>query len=679
MTEAEGKLWLRLHNRRLLHAKFRRQVPIGRYVADFLCKDHLLVVEVDGSQHRDNPRDVARDAWFAERGYRTLRFWNSDVLANTNGVLQTIAAHLQSSSAAAPTPFSPRGEGARRADEGVIGILLALTILCLPTPTQAADPATPTADIPTFTDEAASAGIRHTYDGSWEHFVGGGVAAFDCSGDRKPDLLFAGGANPARLFVNESPVGGELAFSEHALDLPDRLLKGVIGAYPLDIDGDAHLDLAVLRVGENLLLRGGLDCAFTLANRAWSFDGGRAWTTAFAATWEPGLAAPTLAIGNYVDRTAPGSPWGTCAENVLARPLKDTDAPDYSEPLPLDPGHCALSMLFTDWNRSGQAALRVTNDRHYYREGQEQLWQMRPDRPSRLFTAGEGWERLVIWGMGIAEADLDADGLPEYALTSMGDTKLQTLDEEVIAEDRPTYRDVAFERGATAHRPYAGGDIRPSTGWHAQFADVNNDGLTDLFIAKGNVEAMPDFAANDPDNLLLGRWDGLFAEGGEAAGLARPTRGRGAAVVDLNLDGMLDLVVVNRASPTAVFRNRGAAMDWGFRPLGNWLQVELSQEAATGPADIIGADWNGTNRTAVGAKLHIRVGTRTIVRQVQVGGGHASGQAGWIHVGLGVAERASVRVQWPDGAWSHPYRVFANQFAVLRRGAEEAAYWYPVE
>ncbi len=545
-------------------------------------------------------------------------------------------------------------------------------------PAFAVEPARPTSDIPTYTDEATLAGIDHVYDGPWEHFVGGGVASFDCSGDRKPDLLLAGGSNPARLFVNESTIGGELAFAERALGLPDRLLTGVIGAYPLDIDGDAHLDLAVLRVGQNLLLKGGPDCTFTRANTAWNFDGGRAWTTAFAATWEPGLPAPTLAFGNYVDRTAPGSPWGTCAGNVLARP-ENGETLDYSAPLPLEPGHCALSMLFTDWNRSGTPALRVTNDRHYYRGGEEQLWEMREGRGPRLYTAGEGWERLTIWGMGIAEADLDADGLPEYALTSMGDTKIQTLDDEFVEEDRPTYRDIAYERGATAHRPYAGGDIRPSTGWHAAFADVNNDSLTDLFIAKGNVEAMPDFAANDPDNLLLGRWDGVFAEGGEAAGIAQPTRGRGAAVVDLNLDGLLDLVVVNRAAPAAVFRNRGAAEDWGTRPMGNWLQIELDQSAATGPNDIIGADWDGTNRTAVGAKLHIRIGNRTIVRQVQVGGGHASGQAGWIHVGLGVSERASVRVQWPDGAWSHPYRVFANQFVVLQRGAGEAAYWYPAE
>ena len=92
----------------------------------------------------------------------------------------------------------------------------------------------------------------------------------------------------------------------------------------------------------------------------------------------------------------------------------------------------------------------------------------------------------------------------------------------------------------------------PSTAWHAEFQDVNNDGLVDLFVTKGNVEAMPDFAARDPSNLMLGNADGTFSESGEAAGIVAFTRGRGAAVVDLNLDGMLDIVEVNRRENVSI-------------------------------------------------------------------------------------------------------------------------------
>ncbi len=520
----------------------------------------------------------------------------------------------------------------------------------------------PAMDIPDLEEQAAEAGIEHRYSGPWEHFVGGGAAAFDCNGDRLPDLVVAGGTAPAALYVNRSTTGGRLQFEARPGALPAAISERVTGFYPLDIDNDGITDLVTLRVGENAILKGGPDCSFSKANRAFAYDGGRNWTTAFAATFEPDLPFPTLAFGNYVDRSAPGSPWGTCHDNELLRPGDSEERPDYSEPQALTPGHCALSLLFTDWNRSGRPALRITNDRQYYRDGQEQLWRLEAGRPARPYRSADGWKRVQIWGMGIAEADLDADGFPEYALTSMGDTKLQTLDEEA-EENRPVYRDIAFERGATAHRPYKGDDLKPSTGWHAEFADFNNDGRQDLFIAKGNVEQMPDFAAYDPDNLLLGQFDGNFIEAGAQAGIALDRRGRGAVITDFNMDGLLDLAVVNREAPLSLFRNRGARTDFGHRPLGNWLAVELQQE--------------GPNRDAVGATLAVKSGNETRIRKLQVGGGHASGHLGFLHVGTGTAERAEIRVQWPDGAWSQPYRVFANNFVVIRRGAENALYWYP--
>jgi very-short-patch-repair endonuclease len=93
-TDAELKLWYRLRSRSILGFKFVRQEPIGPYVADFICRERRLIIEVDGGQHADSTRDVARDQWLADHGYRILRFWNNDVMANTDGVLATIATAL---------------------------------------------------------------------------------------------------------------------------------------------------------------------------------------------------------------------------------------------------------------------------------------------------------------------------------------------------------------------------------------------------------------------------------------------------------------------------------------------------------------------------------------------------------------------------------------------------------
>jgi len=93
-TDAEMKIWFAVRDRRLAGFKFVRQEPIGPYIADFVCRDAKLIVEVDGGQHNESERDQRRDAFLATKGYRVLRFWNSDVLTNIDGVLQTILASL---------------------------------------------------------------------------------------------------------------------------------------------------------------------------------------------------------------------------------------------------------------------------------------------------------------------------------------------------------------------------------------------------------------------------------------------------------------------------------------------------------------------------------------------------------------------------------------------------------
>jgi very-short-patch-repair endonuclease len=94
LTAAERKLWYRLRRKQLEGFRFRRQVPCGPYIADFLCVGARLVVEVDGSQHGEATADVQRDAWFRAQGYRVLRYWNNDVMERTEEVLAAIMAVL---------------------------------------------------------------------------------------------------------------------------------------------------------------------------------------------------------------------------------------------------------------------------------------------------------------------------------------------------------------------------------------------------------------------------------------------------------------------------------------------------------------------------------------------------------------------------------------------------------
>ena len=97
-------------------------------------------------------------------------------------------------------------------------------------------------------------------------------------------------------------------------------------------------------------------------------------------------------------------------------------------------------MLFSDWDHSGRRDLRVSNDRHYYRTGQEQLWRIEPGEPPTEYTEADGWRPLQIWGMGIASQDVTGDGLPEVFLTSQADNKLQTLTSDGTSDGARTGR-----------------------------------------------------------------------------------------------------------------------------------------------------------------------------------------------------------------------------------------------
>jgi very-short-patch-repair endonuclease len=115
-TDVERQLWHRLRNGQIDNARFRRQHPAGHYILDFYCPALALAIELDGGQHaQTRTRDRERDKWLMQHGVTVLRFWNSDIVENINGVLEVIAAKI-SEMRSAPMHSDPRWRAERTSD-----------------------------------------------------------------------------------------------------------------------------------------------------------------------------------------------------------------------------------------------------------------------------------------------------------------------------------------------------------------------------------------------------------------------------------------------------------------------------------------------------------------------------------------------------------------------------------
>jgi len=117
LTDAEQKLWYHLRAHRFMGRKFKRQKPLGRYVVDFICLEEKLIIELDGGQHSENLEyDHERDSWLRSQGYTVLRFWNNELMNETESVLERIRLALFSEAISSetlspgPSPTSVRGD-----------------------------------------------------------------------------------------------------------------------------------------------------------------------------------------------------------------------------------------------------------------------------------------------------------------------------------------------------------------------------------------------------------------------------------------------------------------------------------------------------------------------------------------------------------------------------------------
>ncbi len=400
-------------------------------------------------------------------------------------------------------------------------------------------------------------------------------------------------------------------------------------------------------------MRGLGDCRFERANEAWGFDGGDAWTTAFAATWEQGATWPTLALGTYIDRREEGFPWGSCTDNRLYRPAGEGRG--FAPPLPLTPELLrplhALHRL-EPLRHAGPARLQ----RPRVLQGRAgAALAPRPRPAAGALHRSRRLEEPAHLGHGHRRRRPRRRRLPGILPHQHGRQQAAGA-RPPDGRRRPTYADVAFPRGVTAHRPYTGGEIRPSTAWHAAVRGREQRRPRRPLRRQGQRRRHARLRRRPtPTTCCCRRADGTFREAGDVAGVASTAhRARRRA----------RRLQPRRRRPTSSWSTAARARSSGEhrRGPGHWLQLRPRRD--------------GANPDAVGGWIEVRCAGVTLRRELTVGGGHAGGQSGWWHFGIGAETAADVRILWPDGTAGDWQRVAADGFYVVDPSGAQAS-WDP--
>ncbi len=533
--------------------------------------------------------------------------------------------------------------------------------------------AQPQSDMPPWlVDQTADAGLAFTWisghDGDFlmPEIVGGGVALLDYDGDGDLDVYFAQGgdlstawddpaANPHinRLFRND----GKWSFTDVT-----ETAGGGDGGYAMgvavgDIDADGDPDLYITNAGRNTMLRNDGGVFHDITEASGTGHGG--WGASAAFFDADGDGDLDLYATNYLNWTPKTevtcySPLGgedycsprnylSPALDVFYRNRGDGTFEDATVPTGFNTASgTGLGVIHGDWNKDGHPDLFVANDGM-----PDLLWVAKGDGTWVESGVSMGCalddEGKAKAGMGVDTTDIDDDGdLDIIVCNLIGES------DSLFRNDGEYFVDITGRTGIRAKSKH---NTRFGLGW----IDFDNDGWLDLYEASGAVTRLSVPEGIDPyaqeDMLLRGgpklKFKPVQPRGGTDETINLTSRA--AAFGDLDGDGGIDIVVVNRDAPANLYRNIAASR-------GNWVRLQILNEAGM---------------PAIGAVVSGTTGKRTITRPVRRAYSYMASNEPTVHIGLGEAPAVEqVRVRWPDGQITEHGRLEAGKTHVLRKGSD---------
>lgn len=507
-----------------------------------------------------------------------------------------------------------------------------------------------------FTEIAKKAGIVHQFE-VFEGSFGGGACVFDLNNDGYEDIFIAGGMAADVLYLNKRDGTFENIYTKSGLKTKVKFVT--TGAVSADFNRDGWRDIYITTIttkenkekiprAPNLLFINNKDGTFTNATEKYGLDKYPSFSTAAMVGDVNEDGFPDIYVGNYFkeftgklslidDQVIVNS--NQMAKGFLL--INDDGQSFHDEYGEYQMQHTGFGFggVFTDFDNDHDLDLLINNDFGYKNSPNRFL---KNEFPLEKFVdVSESLKMdLAMNAMGTAVGDFNNDGLLDYYVSNIRGNKFM-----VNNGNGMPFTDMSRELGTSFSRINDHGEIYMPVSWGANFADFDNDGDLDLFVANGclnpYVEPNPDY--------YLENVNGKFQNKSFEKNLADPGISRGSVVFDFDNDGDLDLLVVNQKpvnnsfsdpSPTLFYRNDSAK--------GNWLKVQLQG---------IDADFNG-----IGARVEITVGEKKMIREIDGGSSHSSQNSTIAHFGLGSATRIdTVRVTWIGGKEQILLNQKANQ------------------
>lgn len=514
---------------------------------------------------------------------------------------------------------------------------------------------------PVFRNVTAEAGIAHQFR-VYEGMFGGGACVFDFDNDGWEDVYLTGGTHDDALYRNLGNGRFVNVADKAGLQLTRTFVtQGVTAA---DVNRDGWVDLFITTItardkklpiprSRNLLLLNQGNGTFRDATRAYGLDGLVSFSTGASFGDINADGYPDLYVGNYFnafqgeltfinDATIVGSTQTAKGYLLLNRAGQSFE--DVYEDYGLTHKGFGFGGVFTDFDNDGDPDLFVNHDFGYKRTPNLLLENQYPRRRF-VDVAPDRRVDLRINSMGTAVGDINGDGYLDYYFTNIRFNRMMVSN----GPGKP-FSDKLLELGMN----YV------AISWGANFADFDNDGDLDLFVANGdlnpNCVPMADYYF---ENLGGSPARPRFQENARAVGLNDYGIGRGSVAFDYDHDGDLDLLVVNQKpvldypvpSFTNLYRNDGAK--------GNWLKIKLTGVQA--------------ESRGLGSRVEVVAGGRHLIREIDGGASsHLSQNSTTAHFGLGTATRAdSIIVVWTGGKRQVLTRQPVNRLLTITEAPDE--------